>query len=212
MYGEDGVLLDNGTRLVVLMDTLKVGYIKWRGGQVVDHRLGLVREGFVPPRRHELDDLDKSTWEVVKGEPKDPWSPTNEVAMIDPGTDKIFTFTTTSTGGFGAIAELAAGYSDELPYYPLVELTGSSYAHKNKAYGRIAYPVFAFVKNVDSAPYDAILAASRRGALAAAIDADASKAPKPISGPDNDNGGDDDGYPDGYAGGGRGPIDDSIPF
>ena len=100
--------------------------------------------------------------------------------MIDPGTDKIFTFTTVSQGGFGAIAGLAAGYDVEWPYYPLVELSGSSYAHKNKAYRRIAYPVFTVVKNVDVAPDDAVLAASRGrgGTSAPAITADATVATK----------------------------------
>jgi hypothetical protein len=165
LVGEFGAL-ESGTQLVAVMSQLKIGWIKWHDGEVVDHRLGYVSEGYVPPRRSELDDYESNNWENVNGELRDPWKETNELVMIAPETGKIYTFTTGARGGFSAIAELAAGYSDELPFYPLVELGSSSYQHKNKSFGRIHVPVFTVLKNVDAEKYDNILAASRAGGSA----------------------------------------------
>jgi hypothetical protein len=225
LHGETGVLFD-GHELVALMSTLKVGWIKWFQGEVSGHALGLVSEGFVPPRREELDDLDPTTWESDSntGKPKDPWVNTNELVMIDPKTREIYTFTTSTRGGFQAIAGLAENYGDgELLFYPQIGLRGSSYQHKNRAFGRVHVPVFEVLKLVDAEKYDAILAASRGGMAPAPA---AIEGPKPdgagggayadddLSPRRNDGdpgpGGNDNEYPANC--GGPGAIDDDIPF
>jgi hypothetical protein len=204
--GENRVL-ENGTQLVAILSELRVGLKKWRDGQMVDDAMGLVAEGFVPPRRSDLDDYDSTSWEVQPdGSTKDPWTPTNELPMISIKDNEILTYCTSSKGGFGAIGALCAEFVLETGMYPIVELRSSSYMHKTRAYGRIFVPEFPVLKYVAAELYDAILAASRSGAGAST----AATAPKPIEaalGNDNDNGG----Y-DGDDGGHRGPVDDDIPF
>ena len=56
----------------------------------------------------------------------------------------LYTFTTSSRGGLGAIADLSRRYGrhrrkhDDV--FPLIALDVDSYQHNNKAYGRIKVP------------------------------------------------------------------------
>jgi hypothetical protein len=59
------------------------------------------------PERDELDDNDESEWETgPDGQPKDPWSSTRLVYLLDPETAEMFTFSTSSWGGRSAVSEL----------------------------------------------------------------------------------------------------------
>ena len=58
----------------------------------------------------------------------------------------MFTFTTSSRGGIGAIADLARRYARHRKrhpdVFPLVALNVDSYQHKIRELGRIKFPVF----------------------------------------------------------------------
>src|SRR5262249_7427458 len=50
------------------------GGLQFVGNVVADRRMGRLADGFVPPERDELDDVDQSQWEVKDGELRDPWT------------------------------------------------------------------------------------------------------------------------------------------
>ena len=92
-FGKDGVYaagqenreIARGTQMVAYMDSLRVGWVCWEDGHPVDERMGLVGEGFVPPKRSELDRTDRSQWEEFDGgEPRDPWQFSNDLVLFDP--------------------------------------------------------------------------------------------------------------------------------
>jgi hypothetical protein len=48
--------------------------------------MGPIAEGYVPPRRDTLGDLDEDAWETDdRGQPRDPWQLTNQIGMVDVG-------------------------------------------------------------------------------------------------------------------------------
>jgi hypothetical protein len=147
LAGQDGREIPLGTKLAAIMDQLMVGFIKWQGNRPVEHVMGLIAAGYVPPKRAELDDNDPEAWETDdNGERRDPWQFTNYLILVDQKEKAPFTFTTSSKGGLGAVGELCKHYGKamrERPNdYPIVELGVGSYQHREKALGRIKFPVF----------------------------------------------------------------------
>ena len=104
-----------------------------------------VATGRSPPRRETLGDTDSSTWEMdANGEPRDPWQLSAYLPMMAQDNGELFTFSTSSRGGHGAVGDLARLYArhrrkqpDELP---IVGLGIRVYEHRE--YGRIKNPAF----------------------------------------------------------------------
>jgi hypothetical protein len=155
LAGQDGREIPLGTRLSGRMNTLCVGYQRWENGQPTEQRhMGLVAEGYVPPKRSELGDLDKGQWERdAKGAPKDPWSFSNLLVFDNPKTSEVFTYATSSRGGISAVGELCKLYGKHIRQHPdedpLIELDASSYLHPEKTIGRVKVPVFKLVGWID---------------------------------------------------------------
>ena len=156
-YGQDGIELEAGTQLVVVMPTFTTGWLKWRDHKPVAHDTGAVWEGFMPAKRENLDEfVDRSAWEVDKNkQPKDPWQPNRTVVLADPESNALYTFSTQSKGGIGTLGELQAAYGqrmrmapDELP---VVEIGSGSYRHKD--YGKVPFPTLKVVDWVDGQRY-----------------------------------------------------------
>ena len=220
-------ILENGTELAVILSELRIGWKRFFNGSVSDFVIGLVAADFIPPKRADLGDIDQSLWETESnGSRKDPWVLGYEVPMVALADDELFTFVTSSRGGYAAIGDLCAEYMLETNMYPAISLSSESYMHKIKSYGRIFVPRFPVVKYVDAEKYDRLLADSRAGTTSAPSIAEA---PKPIAGGeasalaafakpklvDDLPPRRDDGDPGPYYGGdygGHGPIDDDIPF
>jgi hypothetical protein len=150
LAGEDSEVIPLGTKMVVAMDLLTIGFVHWSNGKPDEHRMTLVADGVPPPRRSELGDTDPAQWEEkdAKGEPRDPWQLTQYLPMVDE-TQETFTFSTSSRGGIGAIAGLARHYARgraaHPDAFPVVELQVDAYQHSNSAYGRIKVPKFMVV-------------------------------------------------------------------
>jgi hypothetical protein len=71
-----------GTELVACMDSLLIGYVKWQNNKPVEQIMGLLVEGFQPPRRKDLGDTDEAEWEENDdGSKRDPWTLTNQLVM-----------------------------------------------------------------------------------------------------------------------------------
>ena len=153
LAGEDNQEIRKGTQFVANMDQLLVGWIKWENMRPVEQEMGRLSEGYQPPKRGELGDNDRSQWETDQnGDERDPWQFSNYLLLKTPGEsgeDNLFTFTTSSKGGLGAIGELCKAYSKAMlqrpDQYPVIALMGSSYPHRNKSLGRIKISVFEIV-------------------------------------------------------------------
>jgi hypothetical protein len=159
----EGGLVPEGTQLVALMDTLMVGWQKWQQQRPVDTRMGLLVDGFKPLRRHELGDENSSTWERdARGDLRDPWQFINNLVLVAPDDDEIFTYSTGSRGGIDAIGKLCAAHGKApAGVYPLVCLAVGSYQHRDRTIGRVKYPILEVVGTVEAAPFDDALARSR---------------------------------------------------
>lgn len=155
LMGQDDEQLEPGTQFTAVMSQLTVGWIKWVDSKPAEQIMGKVAEGYQPPRRKELGDLDDTEWEVdSNGRPRDPWQFSNHLVLRKVGTDgsdeeDLYTFATSSRGGINAIGELCKAYGKQFrqksDQYPIIELGVDSYVHSNKEYGRIKTPVLTLV-------------------------------------------------------------------
>jgi hypothetical protein len=144
--GQDQYNVPEGTKLIVHMPSMKRGWVKWEDGMPVAHLMGLVSEGFRPPPREQLGDLDEDEWSTLNDRPIDPWQKTNHLVMCD-GEGSIYTFVTSSKGGLSAIGVISEAYStrrrmkpDEIP---VIELQSRSYNHKD--FGETFAPVLKII-------------------------------------------------------------------
>jgi hypothetical protein len=62
-----------GTEFIAHVESWVRGWVKFRGGSLVEHRIGKVADGFKMPERNGLGDLDESKWESGLSGKKDPW-------------------------------------------------------------------------------------------------------------------------------------------
>lgn len=155
LAGEDAEEMERGYKLVAQMDTLSIGWIKWVDSKPEQQIMGLVVEGYQPPRRADLGDLDKGLWEVdvTSGQPRDPWQFSNYLICKEVGKkgdeENLYTMAASSRGGINAIGDLCKTYGKkmrEMPdEYPVIALGVDSYEHSNKAFGRIKVPVLEVV-------------------------------------------------------------------
>jgi hypothetical protein len=167
--GPDRVPVPPGETFIAVMGTTTVGYLKWIDGKMVDHKMGLAADGFIPVPRRDLDDYDSKSWKVDNdGDLIDPWQPTSLLVLISQAEPhELFTFSTSTAGGESAVGELCEAHArttEDAGLYPVVMLASDSYLHKIKSRGRVYVPVFNIVDAVDAAPFDAIVAGARGGA------------------------------------------------
>ena len=159
--GKGKDLVSPDKRFVAVMDTATTGHIKWLGGKQVDSKMGLITDDFRPVHRNQLDDFDRATWEIAKnGDRIDPWQITTLLVLASPAAPHdLYTFTTNTKGGEGAIAVLCGAHgatTEKVGQYPVVTLDSDSYQHKEKTIGRVIFPVFEIVDCVEAAPFNAL--------------------------------------------------------
>src|SRR5262249_27276931 len=71
----------------VLDEETLVGWIKFNEGEQPDRHMGLIAEGFVPPSRESLGDLDEAAWpEGINGGAEDPWKMQIAIVLQDTET------------------------------------------------------------------------------------------------------------------------------
>jgi hypothetical protein len=135
-----------GRQFVAHIEHWTRGWVKFKRGELVERRVGRVADGFVVPRREELDDTDSSTWEIdTRGEPQDPWSQQSYLPFEDGESGDILTFVSGSLGGRQAVSRLAARSARHMATMglPIIALAIESYKHKN--FGRIDKPDFSII-------------------------------------------------------------------
>jgi hypothetical protein len=142
--GKEGTKVEEGTTLVAI-DTA-AGQVKWADGKPVEYRMR--QPGRRLPDREELGDLDEEDWEFGPDgkSKKDPWQNTRFVYLVDPVSAEAFTFSTSSWGGRGAVADLA-DQIQRVRYarpgaVPVVELRAAPMLTK---YGKKSKPWFKVV-------------------------------------------------------------------
>jgi hypothetical protein len=168
--GSDRDLISPNQRFVAVMDTVTIGHIKWVGGKPVDNKTGLLVDGYRPLHRSELDDFDSKFWEVDgDGVRKDPWQETSLIVLAAPtAPHDLFTFSTSTEGGQGAIGVLCEAHdraTEGVGQYPVVTLDAGSYKHKIKSRGNIDFPIFKVVDAIEAGPFNALVAGAPHGAV-----------------------------------------------
>jgi hypothetical protein len=143
-----------GREFIAHANQLTTGWIKFVGNVVTDRRMGRLADGFVPPERDELDDVDQSQWEMKDGELRDPWTLQFLLPFEDPETGEVYIFTTSSIGGRIATEALAREWAKRIGRtksraMPIIKLGVSQM--KTKKYGEVARPHFEVV-GWDDAP------------------------------------------------------------
>jgi hypothetical protein len=149
--GQEKEEIECGTRVAAHMNSLCVGFQKWEDNRPTDQAMGPIAQGFVPPKREELGDNDKSRWDTFDdGRPKDPWQFTNTIVLVElDDTANMFTFSTGSRGGLDAIGQLSLKYGERLRQHPnevpVVELDRSAYKHTDRKVGEVRVPILKIV-------------------------------------------------------------------
>jgi hypothetical protein len=182
LVGEHNAEMKIGTELVANMDELMVGWIRWEDNKPAEQIMGRIVDGYQPPQRKTLGHEDQSLWEVdeTSKEPRDPWQFSNYLIMKTPGEDDpedaLFTFAISSKGGLGAIGELCKAYGKVMRQrpdeFPIIQLGVGSYAHSNKQYGRIKYPILDIVGWTAKSEFNEILGQAAANAEATGKEAD----------------------------------------
>ena len=147
VHGVDEGVLDLGTELVPNMAEARIGWLKWKAGEVVEENMAAWAVGHA--YREDLGDLDRDQWEVDdNGKSIDPFSETTTLPFKNPRTAEEFTFSTSSTGGRQAVAKLVYawrhGVTQGKSGLPVIALDTDTYRHKK--FGQVHFPVFKIVR------------------------------------------------------------------
>jgi hypothetical protein len=157
LIGDDEVPV--GTQMIANMDNLLIGWILWEDKKPEETIMGLLKEGHRPQKRETLGHDDESVWPTDKdGKAQDPWQETNYLPLKDPKDGELYTFSTSSTGGRGAISKLCKDYGTKRRMhpnqFPIVALNVDSYKHKDTTLGRIKVPEFKIVGWVAASAFE----------------------------------------------------------
>jgi hypothetical protein len=147
VFGIDEAELALGTELVPNMTEVRIGWLRWKNGEVVEENMAAWAVGHA--YREDLGDLDRDLWEIDdNGKPIDPYSETATLPLKNPRTGEEFTFSTSSTGGRQAVAKLVYawrhGVTQGKSGLPVIALGSDTYKHKK--FGPVHFPVFKIVR------------------------------------------------------------------
>jgi len=140
-----------GTELVCIYTETQAGRIKFSGKGVPPERhMGPIFEGYLPPPRAELGDLDESLWDRdLSGKPADPWQEQMLLPLQDAENGEMFYFTTTSITGRKAVQNLLRQCErlakKEPGYWPVVRLATGGFDHRDERVGFVKTPAFIVV-------------------------------------------------------------------
>jgi hypothetical protein len=145
--GQSKEEVEEGTRVIVEMNSLLVGWVRWKNQKPVEQRMGALAEDYHPEKRADLGYNDEKDWEPdSRGELRDPWVFSNQFLCKTEDGD-VMTFSTSSRGGITAVQALCRAYAEECIEHegemPVVELGVDSYLHKD--FGKTYVPIFPIV-------------------------------------------------------------------
>jgi hypothetical protein len=181
-YGQDQDEMPEGSHLLAYMPGLKRGWVKWEDGSPVRHIVGLVAEGYRPPERTELGDMDESEWRDLNGNKVDPWQATFYLVCLDE-EGEFYTYTTSSKTGSSAMGELSTAFAKHRRMkpteIPVIELHARSYKHRE--YGELFAPITKIVGWSTVPENFAELEQAMRESEQAALEAPTIAAPKIVA-------------------------------
>jgi hypothetical protein len=98
IYGDKK--LENGTRLIGLMNYTSHGWLKWNPDKTAVHVVGRITDGFVPPALSELDCRDEAEWPIgLSGKREDPWREVIYIPFLSLDGETLFTFAAATKTG-----------------------------------------------------------------------------------------------------------------
>ena len=132
--GKEAAPVADGAKLVA-MATVAL-WVRWQNNKPVEYRQRESNRRL--PEREELGYDNEDEWETDRnGEPIDPWRNTRLVYLVDPQTAEAFTFSTSSAGGRGAVADLGDQITRMRTVHPdavpLIELNAAADADQARA-------------------------------------------------------------------------------
>jgi hypothetical protein len=138
-----------GTEFNAIYDAIQGGFIRFNGNPPTRH-MGPLFGGFVPPARDSLGDADESAWEPgPSGKPADPWQVQMLLPLVDPKTNELFIFNTTSVTGRGAVGKLITSCRQmqrkEPGFYPVIKLALGGFPHRDPRIGWVTTPAFPVI-------------------------------------------------------------------
>lgn len=150
---DDGEAMGDTNEFYALCDETLTGRIKFSDEEGVppERHMGLYYEGYIPPARETLGDMDEREWPIgLTGKPEDPWRLMMNLVLQETETRELFTFSTQSKTGRGAVVNLLRHYDrlrrthpDDVP---IVRLKVGYYTPRERPQlGPQAKPVFAVV-------------------------------------------------------------------
>lgn len=134
LAGQDDEEIEIGTRMVLNLDSVLVGWTRWEDNKPVEQDMGPIIDAFQPKPRSQLGFTDQSEWEVDnEGKSRDPWAFGNQMLLKTVGKGaELFTYTTGSKGGLQAMGRLLENAMDDdssEDNYPIIELDTDFYMH-----------------------------------------------------------------------------------
>jgi hypothetical protein len=141
--GKEKRPLEKGSEFVA--PATAAAWVKWNGGKPVEYRM---REpGQFLPRRESLGDQDEAEWERGPDDkPRDPWTNTRFVYLIDAKTAEAFTYSTSSFGGRECVTTLGDQITRMRLAHPgAVPVVALDAAAMPTKYGRKSKPVLRVV-------------------------------------------------------------------
>jgi hypothetical protein len=106
VHRDDGSVVSDHLYRVLDEETLW-GWIKFQKDAPPVRHMGLISEGFMPPRREELDDTDEDAWPIgLNNVGEDPWKMQLAIVLQSVETDELLTFSALSVTGRNACNRL----------------------------------------------------------------------------------------------------------
>jgi hypothetical protein len=130
-------------------------WVHWKAGKPDQHKI--TQTGQTYPWREDLDDDDKTEWELgIGGVPKDPWKDTRYVYLIDLRSGKTYTLVGDTAGMRQAVGELKDAIQTvrqvRLNALPVVQLATGSMPSKYGPRPRPDFKITNWHSGTPSAP------------------------------------------------------------
>jgi hypothetical protein len=156
LLGQEKEKVPDRSRWIAIMAEARHGWIKWTTVTLEDgtpkrvpvHTIGKIVDGYQPPARPLLGDMDQSKWKLgLNDKPEDPLKKVVYLPLLSQNGEKVMTFTTNTPTGLPRFWQLMEKYAwigkKHLGQYPIIELRASGY--DDRRYGWVQVPDFEIV-------------------------------------------------------------------
>jgi hypothetical protein len=140
----------NGKRLAATPVDVMVGWQRIEKGKPPLYVLGRIADGYEPPTRAQLGDVEEPLWPTDK----DPWTSATWLPFWNPETREVLVFHAANDGSKEAVASLTQAYvvncethPEQINFDPLIELGADSYESKHGR--RIYFPTLDIVEWIE---------------------------------------------------------------